>query len=89
MSEQNVEITRRAHEAYERGDWAELDKDFDSEAIAYREVPDGAIFDAPGLLRAPIEAEFWFVHTLRDGRVNRLGVFGSRARALKAAGLSE
>jgi hypothetical protein len=42
MSQENIEIIRRAHEAYERGDWAESVKDFDSEAIAYREVPDGA-----------------------------------------------
>jgi ketosteroid isomerase-like protein len=51
MSQQNIEIIRRAHEAYERGDWAESVKDFDSEAIAYREFPDGAMFYGPeGLL---------------------------------------
>jgi ketosteroid isomerase-like protein len=38
---------------------------------------------------APIEADFWFVHTLRDGRVTRLDMLVSKADALAAAGLSE
>ena len=52
MSQENIEIIRRAHEAYERGNWDESVKDFDSEAIAYREVPDGAMFYGPeGMLQ--------------------------------------
>jgi ketosteroid isomerase-like protein len=52
MSQENVEIVRRAHQALERGDWAESVKDFDSEAIAYREVSNGAMFHGPeGLLQ--------------------------------------
>ncbi len=38
---------------------------------------------------APIEADFWFVHTLDGGKVTRLDMFASKARALEAAGLSE
>jgi ketosteroid isomerase-like protein len=38
---------------------------------------------------APIEGDFWFVHTLRDSKVTRLDMFISRARALEAAGLAE
>ena len=38
---------------------------------------------------APIEGDFWFVHTLGDSRVTRLDMFASRDRALEAAGLSE
>ncbi len=38
---------------------------------------------------APIEATFWFVHTLSDARVTRLDMLTSKAKALEAAGLSE
>jgi ketosteroid isomerase-like protein len=38
---------------------------------------------------APIAADFWFVHTLRDGRGTRLDMFATKARALEAAGLRE
>src|SRR5215216_916223 len=131
MSQENVEIVRRAHEAYERGDLAEMVKDFDSGAITYREVPDGATFHGPeGLSQmiadwvegfdeftfttqelidandhqvvvgthqtavgaqsgVPIEADFWFVHTLRNAKVTRLDIVASKARALEAAGLRE
>jgi ketosteroid isomerase-like protein len=34
---------------------------------------------------APIEADFWFVHTLRDAKVTRLDMFASKASALEAA----
>ena len=36
---------------------------------------------------APIEADFWFVHTLSDGKVTRLDMFASKAQAFEAAGL--
>ena len=37
----------------------------------------------------PIEARFYAVYTLRDGRVVRVDEFTDRAEALEAAGLSE
>ena len=37
----------------------------------------------------PIEARFYAVHTLRDGRVVRVDEFTDRTEALEAAGLSE
>jgi hypothetical protein len=37
----------------------------------------------------PIEADFWHVHTLRDGRGTRLDMVPTKALALEAAGLSE
>jgi ketosteroid isomerase-like protein len=37
----------------------------------------------------PVEADFWFVWTLRNGKVTRLDMYMSKAQALKAAGLSE
>ncbi len=36
---------------------------------------------------APIEADFWFVHTLSDGKITRLDMFASKAQAFEAAGL--
>jgi ketosteroid isomerase-like protein len=38
---------------------------------------------------APIEADYWFVHTLRDGKVVRLDMFANELHALEAAGLRE
>jgi ketosteroid isomerase-like protein len=38
---------------------------------------------------APVEADFWFVHALSDGKVTRLDMFASKTPALEAAGLSE
>src|SRR5215211_5292711 len=38
---------------------------------------------------APVTAVFWFVYTLRDGQIVRLGMFAEKAEALEAAGLSE
>jgi ketosteroid isomerase-like protein len=35
----------------------------------------------------PIEGEFWFVHTVRDGRAVRLDMFVAKRQALEAAGL--
>jgi ketosteroid isomerase-like protein len=39
--------------------------------------------------RAPIEAHFWFVHTVSNDKVIRLDMFANRANALEAAGLRE
>jgi ketosteroid isomerase-like protein len=38
---------------------------------------------------APIEGDFWFVHTLSDAKITRLDMFASKAQAFEAAGLSE
>jgi ketosteroid isomerase-like protein len=38
---------------------------------------------------APIEADFWFVHTLREAKITRLDMYASKAQAFEAAGLSE
>jgi ketosteroid isomerase-like protein len=35
----------------------------------------------------PIEADFWFVHTLSNAKVTRLDMFAGKAHALEAAGL--
>jgi ketosteroid isomerase-like protein len=38
---------------------------------------------------APVTAMFWFMYTLRDGRIVRLGMYADRDEALEAAGLRE
>jgi len=38
---------------------------------------------------APIEADIWFVHTLSGAKVTRLDMFASKAKAFRAAGLSD
>jgi ketosteroid isomerase-like protein len=38
---------------------------------------------------APIEGDFWFVHTLRGAKVVRLDMFASREKAFECAGLNE
>jgi ketosteroid isomerase-like protein len=37
----------------------------------------------------PIEADYWFVHTLKDSKLIRLDMLPTRDRAFEAAGLSE
>ena len=37
--------------------------------------------------RVPIEADFWFVHTHRDGKLVRLDMFARRSQALESVGL--
>jgi ketosteroid isomerase-like protein len=38
--------------------------------------------------RVPIEADFWMVHTMRDAKMLRMDIYGSKAQALEAAGLA-
>jgi ketosteroid isomerase-like protein len=37
----------------------------------------------------PIEMDFWFVHTVRQGKIVRVDMFVNEREALKAAGLLE
>ncbi len=77
---------------------AEWVEDFDEFAATAEEIID--VNDRQVLVRvhqkavgaqsgAPIEADYWFVHTLRDARLIRLDMFADRAHALEAAGLPE
>ena len=131
MSQENVEIVRRAFEAYERGDLAGMLKDAHPDQIIYRADPDGLTYHGPeGFLQAfadwvegfeefsvtpeefidandsqvivrvhqravgsessaPVEGDFWFVHTIRGGKIVRLDMYARKAQALEAAGLRE
>jgi ketosteroid isomerase-like protein len=37
----------------------------------------------------PVEADFWLLHTLRDGKTIELDIYADASQALEAAGLSE
>jgi ketosteroid isomerase-like protein len=37
----------------------------------------------------PIEADFWFVHTVRDGKIARMEIYGSESQALEAVTASQ
>ncbi len=132
MSQENVEIVRRGHEAFERGDlttaleafdpevtcytaaplpdpeeyhgtegflqwfgrWTEGFEDYVQHAEEYIEAGDHVIAqvyqrgkgDQSGV---PVEGRYWFLHTLRDGKVVRMGVHATQDQALEAAGLRE
>jgi ketosteroid isomerase-like protein len=132
MSQENVEIVRRGHEAFERGDVTAMLELVDPEIVSYVAVPlvdPGEHHGPDGLLEmfatwtegfddyvqkveeyieagdhviarlfqrgtgtlsgAPVERRFWFLHTLRKGKLVRFGVHESKQQALEAAGLRE
>jgi ketosteroid isomerase-like protein len=39
--------------------------------------------------KAAVEAEYWFIYTVRDGEIAQLDLHVSRSKALEAVGLSE
>jgi ketosteroid isomerase-like protein len=129
MSQETVEIVRRAWEAWERGDltgWLELTSDdlvtrrvgldnatyqgkegfleqasewsegFAEWSVAAKEFIDAgdqvvvrnhqtARGEASGV---PVETDFWFVHTVSQGKTVRVDMFVTEREALEAAGLS-
>jgi ketosteroid isomerase-like protein len=133
MSEDNVELVRRAWDAWLGGDAEEAlayaDADFVVKRVA--PMPDPTPYHGPeGLVqiladwvegfdefemrpeeyidaggeqvvlrlhqaavgavsRVPIEADFWFVHTLRNGKIVGLDIYGSESQALQAVGMSD
>jgi ketosteroid isomerase-like protein len=132
MSQENVEIVRRGHEAFERGDVAAMLALVHPELVSYVAPPlaDPAEYHGPnGMFQmmanwtegfddyvqraeeyidagdhvivrvhqratgaqsgVPVERDFWFFHTVRNGKLTRMGVHESKQQALEAAGLSE
>jgi ketosteroid isomerase-like protein len=74
-----------------RGAWVDLA----TELLEFIEAPDGRVVT---LIRqsgrgresgVPVEVHFFQLWTVRDGKVRKIEVFGHRADALEAAGLSE
>ena len=132
MSQENVEIVRRGHEAFQRGDVAVIVELIDPEVVSYVAAPladpgeyhgfdgvlemfanrtegfDDYVQEAEEYIEAgdhviacvyqrgtgkssgvPVERRFWFLHTLREGKLVRMGVHASEEQALAAAGLRE
>jgi ketosteroid isomerase-like protein len=68
--------------------------DYAQEAEEYIEAGDHVIarvyqHGTGSLSGVPVERRFWFLHTLRGGKLVRMGVHESKRQALEAAGLTE
>jgi ketosteroid isomerase-like protein len=50
MSQENVELVRRAYEAYLRGDVAAMVDSLAPDFVLYRTAPDGATYHGPGAI---------------------------------------
>jgi ketosteroid isomerase-like protein len=76
-------------------DWVEQFDGFEMTAADFRDANDSQVVArvhqrARGKHSgAPIEADFWFVFTLRGGQMVRWDIYVSEAQALKAVGLEE
>jgi ketosteroid isomerase-like protein len=75
-------------------DWTEGFDDFSATAEEFIDAGERVIVRVHQRARGhgsgvPVEADFWFVHTLSDGKITRLDMFASKGPALEAAGLSE
>lgn len=93
MSAANVEIVRDALGAWGRSEVEGFDEfemrpeeviDATDERVVLR-VHQRAVGTQS---RVPIEADFWFVHTLRDGKITRMDIYGDESGALQAFGLA-
>ena len=86
MSQENVEVVRRGYEHLSRtGEflWELIDAHDRQVVVRVHQTATGSQSGAP------IEGDFWFVHTLSDSKVTRLDMFASKDSALEAAGLRE
>ena len=75
-------------------DWTEGFDQFSASAEEFIDAGDRVIVRVHQRARGkgsgvPVEADFWFVHTLSDGKITRLDMFASKGPALEAAGLRE
>jgi ketosteroid isomerase-like protein len=76
-------------------DWIEGFEDFDMTAEKFIDANDDQVLvrlrqQATGAQSGvPIEAVFWFVHTMRNGKLVRLDIYAGESQALNAVGLEE
>jgi ketosteroid isomerase-like protein len=75
-------------------DWTEGFDDFSATAEEFIDAGERVIVRVHQRARGhgsgvPVEADFWFVHTLSDGKITRLDMFASKGPALEAAGLAK
>jgi ketosteroid isomerase-like protein len=87
MSQENVEVIRRAFEVFNRGD---LDEGVLAPVVAGDEVVTWVTFSGRGT-QSGVETslDLWHVWAPRDGRVVHGRSFTDREKALEAAGLEE
>ena len=83
MSEENVEIVRRAYEAFLRGQWHQVAQLHDPDVVLLHEFRRGR---GSGV---ELETDTAVVVEVRNGLVVRLQGYMHRAEALQAAGLGE
>ena len=130
MSQENVEIVRRAWDAWQRGDltglletmrddvvtvrpgldnvtyygkqgFLELTADWSEQFAEWSATPEEFLDSGDRVVvrnhqiargdtsGAPVESDFWYVYTIRGGKIIRQDFFASREEALEAAGLRE
>ena len=75
------------------GNWTEGFDQFEMEVEEYMDAGDHVVVRAfqratGAISGAPVEARFWFVNTVRDGKIVRMGAYPDESEALEAAGLS-
>ena len=73
-------------------DWLEGFDDFAMHDEEYIEVGDRVVVGIRQVAcghrsRVPVEATFWFVHAIEDGKIARLELYAARQDALDAAGV--
>jgi ketosteroid isomerase-like protein len=132
MSRENVEVVRRAYQAFVEDDLAALLSEFAPDVVSYTAppLPDPAEYHGhDGLMQwignwtegfdefamevegytdagddvvvqatqratgavsgVPTESRFWFLNTVREDKITRIGVHATEAEALEAVGLRE
>jgi ketosteroid isomerase-like protein len=133
VSQENVEIVRRAYLVFLRGEPEAAFGDFTEDCVSTRvaPMPDVVPYHGPEALlqmlaewtegfdefemhaqefidandeqvlvrlhqRARgtrsgvhVEADFWYVHTMRNGKIARMDIYATKSQALKAVGLEE
>ena len=93
MSEENLETFRRSLEAFDRRDKASWLKARDRDYEVMEGGADKVLVhqrnDVRGERGVNVEIDYWVVVSFRDGKMIRDQWFGSRDKALEAAGLSE
>ena len=76
------------------GNWTEGFDEFAMEVEEYTDTGDDVVVQAyqrgtGAGSGAPAERRFWFLNTVREDKITRIGVHATEAEALEAVGLSE
>ena len=76
------------------GNWTEEFDEFAMEVEEYTDAGDDVVVQAYQRVTGagsgvPAGRRFWFLHTVREDKITRIGVYATEAEALEAVGLSE